>query len=273
MHKLRLIGVSGHLGAGKDTVADYLQNEYGYTRVALADPIKRFGHKVFLFSREQLWGPSGARNAVDYRYNSPQMWNETEARLRSYGREFCAEVIGTEDSHLISNAYVSLLHWFSDLRRDFEKKLSPRIMLQTLGTEWGRDCIYEDVWIAYLLRIAKKLLNEDGSTAPWTYTPEDGVIPASEYAKGVVVSDVRFFNELRLMKTEGGLLVRVVRPETDSGARSIGIASHASEMQNFDLNEFDCLLNNNTTIESLYNAVDIFMRAVGASGDSNVGEY
>lgn len=37
----RLIGITGVAGAGKDTLADYLVRQYGYTKYSLADPIKR----------------------------------------------------------------------------------------------------------------------------------------------------------------------------------------------------------------------------------------
>lgn len=35
-----LIGLSGYARSGKDTVADYLVNKYGFTRMAFADPIR-----------------------------------------------------------------------------------------------------------------------------------------------------------------------------------------------------------------------------------------
>lgn len=37
----RIIGLSGKMGSGKDTVADILVSEYGYTRIAFADALKR----------------------------------------------------------------------------------------------------------------------------------------------------------------------------------------------------------------------------------------
>jgi hypothetical protein len=37
-----IIGLAGYKGSGKDFVADILVEEYGYTKVAFADPIKKF---------------------------------------------------------------------------------------------------------------------------------------------------------------------------------------------------------------------------------------
>lgn len=63
-----LIGLSGKAGAGKDTVADFLTKSHRFTKVAMADPMKRFCMDVFGFSFDQCWGPSESRNAPDPRY-------------------------------------------------------------------------------------------------------------------------------------------------------------------------------------------------------------
>lgn len=65
-----IIGITGQppAGSGKDTVADFLVEEYGFAKVAMADPMKRICKEVFDFSDEQLWGPSENRNKGDLRY-------------------------------------------------------------------------------------------------------------------------------------------------------------------------------------------------------------
>lgn len=261
-HRIRLIGVSGQLGAGKDTVSDYLCSAYGFSRVALADPIKRLGYYVFLFSDKQLWGPSQLRNSVDSRFLSSEMWDSTEARLRAYSVEFCTSVIGTDDPHVISNAVNALFSWFVDLKREYRTKLSPRVMLQTLGTEWGRHCVSDDVWISHLLKVSRCLLNEDGNTNSWEYNPLSGPSPSNNPTCGVVVSDVRFANELSLIKDAGGSLIRVIRPETDSLASSVGVSNHESEQLEMSMASFDFILNNEGSLTDLYNAVDMFMRVL-----------
>lgn len=63
-----IIGISGLAGSGKDTAANYLVDDHGFVRVALADKLKRVCKDIFDFSDEQLWGPSSRRNAPDKRY-------------------------------------------------------------------------------------------------------------------------------------------------------------------------------------------------------------
>jgi hypothetical protein len=50
-----LIGITGKIGSGKSTVADYLVQNYNFTEYALANPIKKIG-EIFGFDKEQLYG-------------------------------------------------------------------------------------------------------------------------------------------------------------------------------------------------------------------------
>lgn len=66
---------------------------------------------------------------------------------------------------------------------------TPRYLAQTLGTEWGRDTIDPDIWV--------KLTLERARISP----------------RPVVIADVRFPNEANLIRENGGVLVRIERPE------------------------------------------------------------
>ncbi len=63
-----IISLTGNMGVGKDTMADYMVEKYGFVKVSMADPFKRIAKEVYEFSDEQLWGPSSARNQEDKRY-------------------------------------------------------------------------------------------------------------------------------------------------------------------------------------------------------------
>lgn len=66
-----IISLTGNMGSGKDTMADYLVKEYGYVKISMADPFKRIAKDIYEFTDEQLWGPSSARNQEDKRYLRP----------------------------------------------------------------------------------------------------------------------------------------------------------------------------------------------------------
>lgn len=82
--------------------------------------------------------------------------------------------------------------------------VTTRHIMQTIGTEWGRDCIDPDVWVRVTLSKAANLMKHGNS---------------------VVIDDLRFPNEYDAIHAAGGDTWRIVRPD----ARVT--VSHASEGQ------------------------------------------
>lgn len=83
---------------------------------------------------------------------------------------------------------------------------SPRQLLQTLGTEWGRRMVSDEIWVRSLFERVRPLL-EAGET--------------------VIVTDVRFDNEAEAIAAAGGEVWRIVRPQWR--CLSGDAAAHASE--------------------------------------------
>jgi len=53
---IKLIGLVGKAGSGKDTIGKYIENNYNGKCYALADPIKELSRTLFLFDDDQLYG-------------------------------------------------------------------------------------------------------------------------------------------------------------------------------------------------------------------------
>jgi len=51
-----LIAIHGFKQSGKDTLANVLVSEFGYTKVAFADRLKQALHVIFEVPKKQLWG-------------------------------------------------------------------------------------------------------------------------------------------------------------------------------------------------------------------------
>ena len=64
---MHLIGLAGASRAGKDVIASMMAAKHGYTRHALATPLKDLCQGMFGLSNEQVHG--GLREVVDARYN------------------------------------------------------------------------------------------------------------------------------------------------------------------------------------------------------------
>lgn len=232
-----MIGVSGLASSGKSAFADFLAQDHGFVVVGLADPLKRICREIFDFSEEQLWGPSEKRNEPDPRYPRENVG----VRL---AREVAASLVA--DNLPLPEA---VRDWSA---KDPTEYLTPRHALQSLGTDWGRNC-YSDVWVDYAVRTAKELLTRGVLVHP-TYTAQRGLehVRASgqPLPSGVVIPDVRFRNELEGVRAAGGIVVRIRR----IGAGLTGVAaSHASETEQAEIPDtaFDHVLENDGSLEDL----------------------
>lgn len=113
---------------------------------------------------------------------------------------------------------------------DFGK--SPRQMLQTLGTEWGREAVHDLIW----LTVARRQVNV------WL-----------EQGYNVAITDVRFENEAEMVRKMGGQIWHIHRPD------AIQVAAHSSE-SGIAFAGADYLIYNNSTLDDLFDTVfDAFL--------------
>jgi hypothetical protein len=208
-----LIGIAGLAGSGKDAVGKFIQELVpNAKRASFADPIKWFAGKVFDFSHEALYGPSELRNAPDPRYTSwgssnheSPPWQLVHQRYSAYRLQFVMEYVarGIPGLGLDLTTVLSQLDcWFYLHIVRNEETLTPRHVLQTLGTEFGR-MVHPDAWVNYL---AKKTRGSD----QWYY-----------------VTDVRFENEMKKITDDyDNALWWLIRPGAGLGGAA---GDHVSE--------------------------------------------
>jgi hypothetical protein len=105
-------------------------------------------------------------------------------------------------------------------------KASPRYMMQTIGTEWGQQCLHSTLWTEIaLLRV-------------------EGIVASGRKA---VVDDLRFPHEYDAFRRVGCHLIKVVR---DGVGPYVG---HLSEGL-LDERSFDWTIHNNGTLDELREA-------------------
>jgi len=120
---------------------------------------------------------------------------------------------------------------------------SPRELMQTLGTGWGRESIADDIW----LRVADIQINKLKKASPCMHV------------YGIVIPDVRFENSADWVRKKGGTIIHVTRK---SGCQLTGNCStHVSE-QAIPIHENDIVLRNDSGLDDLYEEIDFHLKSI-----------
>lgn len=137
--------------------------------------------------------------------------------------------------------------------------VSYRTLMQTLGTEWGRN-IQPDLWT----RVAKSKWEWVKEGMPWVTElgrMSNLQLGNEELNKGMVISDVRFDNEAGWIRSEGGIIVHIDRP----GTEKVGVAGHVSE-QGVTRLPYDLVVMNDCTMEHYYSNLDYLVALLKSPG-------
>lgn len=253
--------ITGEAGSGKDTVAAIVaRGMYGQT-IAQADPMKRLAKLIFGFNDDQLWGPSEMRNAPDATWTKVALQEKARAiaavvaDMRSRSVEARTGIVGLESwledvlpgcDH--QQPGLALQAWLENTLVECIKRgsMTPRYVLQTLGTEWGRN-FSKNIWVDYAMRTAQALLN-----GGFSYDRAKGLVAdaAARPPNLVIITDGRFRNEVLAVKAIGGKAWRVdpvgVTESADVAVAKAGVAGHASETEQRGIPQhyFDVVIKN-----------------------------
>lgn len=114
-HLPRLIGITGKAGAGKDTVAKYLSDMYGYQRYGLADPIKELINERFGFTNE-MWNDREWKERADPSLGA-KFLHVPEGDFELFSPRSWAQWLGTE----VLRELVGPDVWVDLMERKFEE--------------------------------------------------------------------------------------------------------------------------------------------------------
>jgi hypothetical protein len=196
---------------------------------------------------------AGKDTAADYLVNDHEFRRESFANTL---KDAVAQVFGW-DRTLLEGRTKEARAWREEVDTWWAERLNmpnltPRLMLQLWGTEVCRKGFHDDIWIASLENKLRRSRDD------------------------IVISDCRFPNEIKAIKQQNGLVIRVVRgPEPDwynaavsanqgpngnstwsiSRQRLLKLGIHASETSWIGTN-FDAVIDNNGTLDHLYSQLN-----------------
>ena len=249
-----LIGISGKIGSGKDTVGKIIQyliakqyaldkdieeteiqpfhlyddkarEKFGKFEIKkFADKLKDIVCLLIGCTREQL---------EDANFKNKELgeeWWYYKGNLNIYS------YLEYKDTNLPKSSLFKL------------QKLTPRLLLQLLGTKCGRNIIHPNIWVNALMSEYKWINNPNG-------------ILRNMVAPNWIITDMRFPNELKAVKDRGGITIRVNRfkkgdiVEWDDPE---GLTSTIYKIQ--ECYEDHCLLvNEYSETEALYTEISLFI--------------
>lgn len=262
----------GQANSGKDTIAKMIADATtwklslptmpsadisggrGVSVLAFADPIKRLAKFIFDFEDDCLWGPSHTRNTVIDRFQNEKAWD------MSYGKILLLEKLSKEKFSqlpdvLPENCFVQLKEWFRSFKEAaFSSTITPRLTLQSLGTEFGR-AYDKEIWTNLAIKNSISLL-----TGGYFYTSNKGLRSFNGASDLVVISDGRFRNEILAVKSAGGIVVKVECPQATSSM------NHPSEVEqkNIPKHFFDFTITNDKSkgFQALREDVEVLLKKV-----------
>ena len=208
----KLIGISGKIGNGKDLLFDVINY------IITEDYWTSFEHYMH------------ESRKVDEVYENK--------KFAGILKDITCKLIGCNVSQLEDREFKE-----AELGEEWNG-LTPRKILQLLGTEAGRQIIHPNIWVNALFA---------------DYRSDDNWI----------ITDVRFPNESKAIKDRGGIMIRVNRlteEEKNSAYKAragrpnnaIGLIfkdEHASETALDDYDGFDYVIENDGTVQDLINKV------------------
>lgn len=254
---MRLLGLAGNIGAGKDSVAELLVRDHAFVSVALADPLKHLTRRLFQVSDDALFGPSALRNAPLPEAADPAWWERVYARTDGPYRQNLLDLFAYAPTELTATQILGPLRKEFAGFRALGGALTPRFILQRLGTDWAR-ALWPGVWLHETERVLKMIRQG------YRYTRMGGLGGLRTFEDpvpgGIVLTDVRFPNEgVEVWKWLGTL----VWVDASQRAPLPSHLRHASEPSREDFGPGVKVLDNNGPLEALRGLVAGLLQPVG----------
>ena len=228
----KLIGISGKIGNGKDLLFDVINY------IVTEDYWTSFEHYMH------------ESTPVDLVYQNKKfagILKDIACKLigcnvsQLEDREFKEKELGEEWWYCVADdgSYIPYVQNLHEGKVVNLVKLTPRKLLQLLGTEAGRQIIHPNIWVNALFA------DFENNKSDWL----------SATNSKWIITDVRFPNEAQAIKDRGGILIRINRPQYLDNGLVIRKDEHPSETALDDYDGFDYVIENDGTVQDLIDKV------------------
>jgi hypothetical protein len=257
---MALIGINGYAGSGKDLVGQCIQLLHTLTDVQAKTTISRLSKNDDWWLEEQSgWEikkfAGKLKDIASMLTGIPVEQFEDQAFKKTYlGPEWDFYTVSmidngellrqegrfnTKDEAERHATYMASS--YGSFRFDYVvgmQRMTVRQFLQELGTDACRNELHPNTWVNALFADYR---GEYCSSGPNAHL-------AKELQQNWIITDCRFPNEAKAIKDRGGMIIRIKRPGVTA------VNAHPSETS-LDDYPFDAVIDNDSTIEDLYNQV------------------
>ena len=262
-----LIGLSGKIGSGKDTLCDiinYLSQEedwdsFEHFMEESSTHHDKYNNKKFAGKLKTITAMliGCTRTELEDRDFKNKELGEEWWYYKDRINDHIYDYDNMKDAGAITHHTLELI------------KPTPRLLLQLLGTEAGRQIIHPNIWVNALFadyKVSKRDFKDGnyigGSCVdcgkligfgcakrqPWCLN-----CSKKEDKPNWIITDVRFPNEVEAIENRGGIVIRIERTPRSYGTEFI-IDEHPSETA-LDDHNFDYVIDNDGSISDLIDKV------------------
>lgn len=230
-----LIAISGKINSGKDTVTKTCQiliDSPHFTNEAVLLFLDR---EIIKSSFENKKFADALKDMVCIMLNCtrPELENK-DYKEAPLGKEWDKWKVINHTKPIFSSRYFSFLSEAKEIEKiyktDFPEEvfsiekvsMTPRLLLQLLGTECGRQILHPNIWVNALMSKYVPDCKKYDSKLIQSNNPAQSICSNCTCLPNWIISDMRFPNELEAVEKRNGMTIRVERGMTP-GLQKIGV--------------------------------------------------